>query len=45
MSSNWEILSAVLRDIKDRGLLVTVKFVVVGGIMCMCFSPFGFVVR
>ena len=39
-----ELSSLILRDIKDRRLLVPVIFGFVGGFMCLWFSPFGFVV-
>ena len=40
-----ELSPLILRDIKERWLLVPDMFVFVGGFMCLWFSPFGFVVR
>jgi hypothetical protein len=35
----------MVRDIKEKGLFLTVIFIVTGRIMCVWLSSFGFVVR
>ena len=40
-----ELGTLILRDIKDRRLLVPEMFVFVGVLMCLWFSPFGFIMR
>ena len=40
-----ELNQMILRDLRDQWLLLPVIFIVRGGIMFVCFSSFGFVVR
>ena len=41
----WELSALMVRDIKEKGLFLTVIFIVTGRIMCVWLSSFGFVVR